>query len=256
MSGFAHVTGQPDGPPTLPPFFLADGVAAQSATCAVMMALYHRDVHGGGGPADRRQPDRAAGPAHRDVDAGLQPPGQWSRAASATGSPASAPRNAYRTADGRWVALSSASPNIALRVLPRHRTGPSWPTTPTTSTRCSARRTRDEIDALVAGWIAPRTLAEVMDTFEQAEVAAAPVYDAEQLLADEHLQAAGLLRPGGRPRPRDHDGAGAGGALQRHARARRVSSAGASGPTTTRSTVSLLGLDAERLAALRAAGTI
>ena len=27
MSGFAHVTGQPDGPPTLPPFMLADGVA-------------------------------------------------------------------------------------------------------------------------------------------------------------------------------------------------------------------------------------
>ena len=28
MSGFAHVCGQPDGPPTLPPFMLADGVAA------------------------------------------------------------------------------------------------------------------------------------------------------------------------------------------------------------------------------------
>ena len=49
MSGFAHVTGQPDGPPTLPPFLLADGVASQSATAAVMMALYHRDVHGGAG---------------------------------------------------------------------------------------------------------------------------------------------------------------------------------------------------------------
>ena len=31
MSGFAHVTGQPDGPPTLPPFFLADGVATAAA---------------------------------------------------------------------------------------------------------------------------------------------------------------------------------------------------------------------------------
>ena len=46
MSGFAHVTGQPDGPPTLPPFMLADGVAGLAATYAVMMALYHRDVHG------------------------------------------------------------------------------------------------------------------------------------------------------------------------------------------------------------------
>ena len=49
MSGFAHVVGQPDGPPTLPPFMLADGVASLAATYAVMMALYHRDVHGGEG---------------------------------------------------------------------------------------------------------------------------------------------------------------------------------------------------------------
>src|SRR3984885_7908272 len=47
--GSPPVPGPPHGPPTLPPFFLADGVAAQSATAAVMMALYHRDVHGGGG---------------------------------------------------------------------------------------------------------------------------------------------------------------------------------------------------------------
>jgi crotonobetainyl-CoA:carnitine CoA-transferase CaiB-like acyl-CoA transferase len=49
MSGFAHITGQPDGPPTLPPFFLADGVAEQSATFAVMITLYDRDLNGGSG---------------------------------------------------------------------------------------------------------------------------------------------------------------------------------------------------------------
>src|SRR4029079_18670183 len=49
MSGFAHVCGQADGPPTLPPFMLADGVAAASAHYALMTALYHRDVHGAGG---------------------------------------------------------------------------------------------------------------------------------------------------------------------------------------------------------------
>ena len=27
MSGFAAITGQPDGPPTLPPFGLADGIS-------------------------------------------------------------------------------------------------------------------------------------------------------------------------------------------------------------------------------------
>jgi crotonobetainyl-CoA:carnitine CoA-transferase CaiB-like acyl-CoA transferase len=49
MSGFAHLTGQADGPPTLPSFMLADGVAALTATYAVMMALYHRDASGGPG---------------------------------------------------------------------------------------------------------------------------------------------------------------------------------------------------------------
>ena len=48
MSGFAHLTGQPDGPPTLPPFMLADGVASMAAAFAVVSALYHRDVHDGG----------------------------------------------------------------------------------------------------------------------------------------------------------------------------------------------------------------
>ena len=49
MSGFAACLRAADGPPTLPPFMLADGVAAQSATYAVMMALYHRDMHGAAG---------------------------------------------------------------------------------------------------------------------------------------------------------------------------------------------------------------
>jgi crotonobetainyl-CoA:carnitine CoA-transferase CaiB-like acyl-CoA transferase len=49
MSGFAAITGDPDGPPTLPPFGLADGIAALTTAQAIMTALYHRDVHDGAG---------------------------------------------------------------------------------------------------------------------------------------------------------------------------------------------------------------
>ena len=49
MSGLAHQTGEETGPPTLPPFGLADGVAAIAGAYAVMLALYHRDVTKGGG---------------------------------------------------------------------------------------------------------------------------------------------------------------------------------------------------------------
>jgi crotonobetainyl-CoA:carnitine CoA-transferase CaiB-like acyl-CoA transferase len=191
MSGFAHVTGQPDGPPTLPPFFLADGVAAQSATYAVMMALYHRDVHGGGGqfidvnliePLARLIETVTLAYSHKQVLQGR------------TGNrlDASAPRNAYRTADGRWVALSSASLNIVKRLY-RTVERPDLAEDPEYVDPVRRQAHADEIDGIVADWVAARPFAEVMDKFERAEVAAAPVYDAAQLLADEHLAARGTF---------------------------------------------------------------
>ena len=36
MSGFAAITGEPDGPPTLPPFGIADGISALTAAFATM----------------------------------------------------------------------------------------------------------------------------------------------------------------------------------------------------------------------------
>ena len=42
MSGFAAITGEPDGPPTLPPFGLADSIAALATAYAVMTALRRR----------------------------------------------------------------------------------------------------------------------------------------------------------------------------------------------------------------------
>jgi crotonobetainyl-CoA:carnitine CoA-transferase CaiB-like acyl-CoA transferase len=48
-----------------------------------------------------------------------------------------------------------------------------------------------EVDDLVAKWIGERSLEQAMRVLEAADVTAAPVYDAEQLLQDEHLQARG-----------------------------------------------------------------
>jgi crotonobetainyl-CoA:carnitine CoA-transferase CaiB-like acyl-CoA transferase len=186
MSGFAHVTGQPDGPPTLPPFFLADGVAAQSATAAVVMALYHRDLHGGGG---QLIDVNLIEPLARLIETSTLAYSHLGKIPGRVGNmlPASAPRNAFRTADGRWVAISSASPNIALRVY-RAIDRPDLVDDPAYADPQQRQARAAEVDALVAAWIRERTLAEVMSVFERAEVAAAPVYDAQQLLADEHLR--------------------------------------------------------------------
>jgi crotonobetainyl-CoA:carnitine CoA-transferase CaiB-like acyl-CoA transferase len=253
MSGFAHVTGQPDGPPTLPPFFLADGIAAQSATFAVMMALYHRDVHGGGG---QLVDVNLIEPLARLVETSTLACSQLGIVPGRVGNrlDASAPRNAYVTADGRWVALSSASPNIVVRLY-RAVERPDLAEDDEYVDPVRRQAHGDEIDGVVARFIRERPLREVMAVFEQAEVAAAPVYDAAQLLADEHLQARGSFVQVDDPDL---------GTMTVQAPVARLSETPGGVDHLGRSLGAdndavyggLLGLGDDRLAALRAAGTI
>lgn len=191
MSGFAHVCGQADGPPTLPPFMLADGVAAQSATYAVLAALYHRDVHGGGG---QLVDVSLVEPLARLVEQATLAYDQLGQIQGRTGNraDASAPRNAYRTSDDKWIAISSASSSIAARLY-RAIDRPDLANRPEYVDPIPRQARADEINALVAAWICERTLADAMKVFLAEDVAAAPIYDAQQLLADEHLRARGVF---------------------------------------------------------------
>ena len=112
-----------------------------------------------------------------------------------------------------------------------------------------------EIDALVADWVRTRPLDEVLKVFHAEGVAGAAVYDAQQLLADEHLRARGTWVTV------DDDDLGAmtvqapvvrlsetPGRIEHLGRALGADNNGVLGD--------LLGVDEHRLAALRAAGTI
>lgn len=190
MSGFAHLTGYPDGPPTLPSFMLADGVAALNATYAVMMALYHRDVHDAPG---QLIDINLIEPLARLIEQPVLTYDQLGTVPGRTGNrwDISAPRNTYRTKDGHWLAMSGSAPTIAMRAL--RAVGRADLTTDPRFAQAQQRlRNAVEIDRIMADWIAERTLDDAMAVFEEAEVAAAPVYDAELLLADPQLQARGV----------------------------------------------------------------
>lgn len=191
MSGFAHITGQPDGPPTLPPFMLADGVAALTATYAVMMALYHRNTNGNGG---QLVDINLVEPLARLLEHTVLTYDQLKIIPERQGNKwdVSVPRNTYRTADERWLAMSGSSPSIALRVF-RAIDRPDLVDHPDYSDAQKRLRHVDAIDELVANWIAGKTLDEAMAVFEAHQVAAAPVYDTADLLNDPHLRARGAF---------------------------------------------------------------
>jgi crotonobetainyl-CoA:carnitine CoA-transferase CaiB-like acyl-CoA transferase len=170
---------------------LADGVAALAATYAVMMALYHRDVHGGGG---QLVDVSLIEPLARLIETQTLALDQLGVVAQRAGNrlDASAPRNAYRTADDRWLAISSASPSIVVRLYGAIDR-PELADDPDYVDPVRRRERALEVDDLVAKWVGERTLDEAMGVFEAAQVTAAPVYDAAQLLEDEHLRARGTF---------------------------------------------------------------
>jgi crotonobetainyl-CoA:carnitine CoA-transferase CaiB-like acyl-CoA transferase len=185
MSGFANITGQADGPPTLPPFMLADGVASLNAAYAVMMALYHRDVHGASGQLiDVNLID----PLARLLEQTLLGYDQLGLVPTRAGNrwDISAPRNTYRTADGRWLAMSGSSPALALRVFRAIGRADLADDADFSDPQRRLARAR-EVDQVVADWVASKTLAQAMDILEAENVAAAPVYDVADLVADEQL---------------------------------------------------------------------
>ncbi|WP_405858428.1 CoA transferase [Streptomyces sp. NBC_01515] len=190
MSGFAAITGEPDAPPTLPPFGLADSIAGLATAYAVMTALAARDRTGEGQVVDMAIIEpilTALGPQPLWYD-------QLGHVQPRTGnrSQNNAPRNTYRTADGSWVAVSTSAQSIAERVM-RLVGRPELIDEPWFATGAERAQHADVLDAAVGDWIARRTRTEVLAAFEKAEAAVAPIQDVRDVMTDPQYQALGTI---------------------------------------------------------------
>jgi crotonobetainyl-CoA:carnitine CoA-transferase CaiB-like acyl-CoA transferase len=179
MSGFAAINGEPDGAPLLPPIALTDEVAGLVAAFATMVA-----VHSGEGQV---------------VDVSLleslfQLMGPLASLHGLTGQvqerlgsgiPYSVPRNTYRSADGRWIAVSTSAGSVAARVMELIGLGDDERFV----TFGGRVEHREEIDRHMAEWIGARPAADVMAAFEAAHAAAAPVMTMADISADPHYRA-------------------------------------------------------------------
>ncbi|HEX7304758.1 CoA transferase [Lentzea sp.] len=193
MSGFAHLTGDPSMPPTLPAFGLADSLCGVAAVGATMMALWERDTKspGVGQVVDMNLLTplmTAVGPGPTVYDQlGVVEQRRGNRSLN------NAPRNTYRTSDGRWVAVSTSAQSIAERVM-RLVGHPEVIDEPWFATGGQRALHADLLDGHVSTWIGQRTRDEVIEQFTAAGAAVAPIYDAADIVADEHVRATGMVR--------------------------------------------------------------
>jgi crotonobetainyl-CoA:carnitine CoA-transferase CaiB-like acyl-CoA transferase len=183
MSGFAAINGEPEGAPLLPPIALTDEVTALSAAFATMVA-----VHSGRGQVvDVNLLEslfQLMGPlisAHHLLG--------YTQPRLGAGIPYSVPRGTYRTADGRWVAVSTSAESVARRVMTLVGAGDDERFT----SFAGRVEHREEVDALVTDWIASRSYDDVMAAFAEAQAAIAPVMTMADIAEDPHYAARGAV---------------------------------------------------------------
>jgi len=187
ISGFANINGHPDGPPTLPPFALGDGVASMFGTFATMFALWHREMHDAPGQV---------------VDLAIYEPLFWllgpqalvydqlGKVQGRTGSSTdwTAPRNAYQTRDGKWLGLSASSQSIAERVM--HLVGhPEVVDEPWFGDHNGRVENQHILDAHIGAWIADHDYDDVLAEFEARQAVIGPIYSIADIFEDVQYQA-------------------------------------------------------------------
>jgi formyl-CoA transferase len=189
--GLTHMTGPPDGAPLLSSVPIGDCLGAMSGVSGVLAALYWRDANGGTGQLVDVSIYEAVlqflGPALVAWSPGDEPP-----ARSGSRIPVATPRNVYRTRDRRWVVISGPTDAQVLRVLelmgadsPEHRAR--------FGTAASRNEHADELDGMVAAWVATRDARDIVDTLVDARIPVTEVNDVARLLADPHVQARGSI---------------------------------------------------------------
>ncbi len=183
MAGLSAISGDPDGPPMLPPIALTDEVTGIAAAFAAMVALHS----GVGQVVDvnlLQTVFQIMGPliSLYKLTGELQP-----RMGSQL--PYTVPRGVYQCSDGLWVGVSASSDSVAARVMSVLGVGDDERFT----TFQGRMANREVLDHLMSTWCASRTRDEVVKILTDAEAAVGPVFTMADIANDPHYSARHLI---------------------------------------------------------------
>ena len=183
LTGIAAVTGTAESTATLSDAAILDLGSGIYAAAAVVAALRVRRKHGGGQNIDCSMYGTGINglvtflPFHFE---GKVPPRGGNR------HPMCAPWNAYEASDG-WILLCSANDDQwkrLCRAMDRPELGLEGPLV-----KLADRVKRvDEVDAVVQGWTASRTVEDVVAALRTAEIASGPIAEVAELPLDPNVR--------------------------------------------------------------------
>lgn len=185
LSGIAHHTGFPDGPPCNIGA-AADPIMGMYGAFAVMTALEYRRKTGRGQFVDLAHLEAlTAFSAAPIMDYQLN-----GRVQSRTGNqhPAAAPHNFYPCrGDDQWVAISVCGDGEWRRLV-KVMGGPEWARDSRFADQLGRWKHQEELDRRIAEWTRDKDKHDVMRLLQEEGIAAGAALDARDLLADAHLK--------------------------------------------------------------------
>jgi crotonobetainyl-CoA:carnitine CoA-transferase CaiB-like acyl-CoA transferase len=187
FSGFSHIVGEADGPPTLANLPLGDGIAGITGAYAIMVALFGRANNGGRGQVidlSLYEPlFRLLEPALIEYDQnGVSPVRIGNRSTHV------APRNTYCCGDGQWVSLSASTERIWERLCAA-MDRPDLATDPRFASNELRIQHVEALDAEIGAWMGAFPRSQVISVMNAAEVAVGPILDIPTIFKDPHYAA-------------------------------------------------------------------
>jgi crotonobetainyl-CoA:carnitine CoA-transferase CaiB-like acyl-CoA transferase len=190
VSGLREITGDPDRPPPRMATSLTDYIAGLYAAFGAVMAILDRVRTGKGQVVDAALYEGAFSFMEPHIPAFQQLGEVAKRAGSRL--PGNTPNSLYPTRDGRHIVITAASDSVFAR-LAEVMGRPELAEDPRFATGVARADNEDACDAAVAAWSGARDLAELETILEAAKVPAARIYSVEDIFADPHYRARGML---------------------------------------------------------------
>lgn len=185
-SGFAAVNGFADREPVLPPMFMGDAYAGLHGAGSAMIALRHAERTGRGQVIDLSLFEPIFNVLEPQMAnwriTGTLKPRTGSRSTN------TAPRNAYRTADGGWVCLSASTQGMCEKLF-RSIGREDLITDPRFARNSDRVRNGEALDAIIADYVGARGMAENLAHFDATGVTIGPIQDARSLEQDNYVAA-------------------------------------------------------------------
>ena len=188
-SGFMSLNGNREGAPVRAATALGDDLAGMHGALATLAALSHHHRTGEGQHVDVSLLDSILFQSNGHLTLGALgvPLQRWGNE-----SPYAMPANVYACRDGhiRLAVVLDSHWKILARLIGR----PDLAENPEFSQQANRFNHREEANALIAAWCAPRSADEVLTLFIKAGLAAAPIRTYAQAAQDPHVLARDMLQ--------------------------------------------------------------